>query len=98
MVLLGLPLSGKKEVAKILHEEYSCNIIDGAINPNEKISKPPYKVISDRCFKNYDKEAVLVVEKASVNLLKNLKNKNFISIVLVDAPFKKRFENYTKEK
>jgi len=49
------------------------------------------------CFDDYHGRALVVLEKVNFNLLKNLKKRNFVNIILVEASALKRYQNFLIE-
>jgi hypothetical protein len=49
------------------------------------------------CFDDYRGRAVIVLEKANCDIIKNLKKRNFVNIVLVEASALKRYKNFLTE-
>jgi hypothetical protein len=97
IVLLGLPYSGEEDVANVLHEVYGCTIFraDLAKKP-EGISIEKY--IREICFEPYAEtlRAVVLISHHHSSALRELKKRNYVNIVLVDAPFHTRYKEYLK--
>lgn len=55
------------------------------------------KLITKLCFNDYHGRAIVVLEKANYNLLKNLKKRNFVNVILIEASALKRYSNFLIE-
>lgn len=63
--------------------------------------KEEHKAVAKLCFDNYDKfdgRAVLVLDPCHSKTIYHLKKRNFVNVVCVDAPFKKRLAHYCEHK
>ena len=100
IVLIGLPYSGVEDAAKIFNEQYECKIfkIEGKDKPHDMTLK---KYISKICFQEFKEtpRAVLLTSTANYTeeALWELKKRNFVNVVLVDASFKIRLNNFLAE-
>ena len=53
-----------------------------------------HKGVGNLCFDNWKGRAVLVLDPCNSKTLYHLKKRNFVNVVMVDAPFKKRLKYY----
>jgi len=64
------------------------------INPE----KEEHKAVANLCFDNFEGRAVLVLDPCNSKTIYHLKKRNFVNVVSVDAPFKKRLARYCEHK
>lgn len=94
-MVIGLPYSGKDEVAKILAEKYKCDLIEMKnLDPKEE----EHKGVAKLCFQKFEGRGVLVLDPCHSKTLYHLKKRNFVNVISVDAPFKKRLSLYCGQK
>ena len=91
IIIIGLPYSGKKEVANILKSRHNCPILEYDLS---NAVEEPHKEIASLCFDDYRGAAALVMGRCKVKILQHIKKRNFVNVIQVDASFKKRFANF----
>lgn len=97
ILLIGLPYCGLEEVAELLNSDYNLPIFRA-----DPLLKPPNissaKYIREVCYKQFREtpKAVLLAPQLDRHILLELKKRNYLNIVLVDASFQQRLRNFLK--